>query len=170
MGGGVKVADFGLARLLEHSVTGHTGSMTIAYAAPEFFRQETSDRSDQYSLAVTYCILRGGRLPFSGNHEQIMAGHVFRPPDLGMLPEPERPAVLRALAKQAKDRWPTCRAFVAELRSCRDAGEACPEVPDPVGTLLSTSSWPSRPEGSPPDATTTTSWELGRTGRRREAQ
>src|SRR5262249_37858888 len=45
------------------------------------------------------------------------------PPDLGMLPEPERPAVLRALAKEAKDRWPTCRAFVEALRSSPDAGE-----------------------------------------------
>ena len=93
VGGGVKVADFGLARLLGHSITGHTGSLTPAYAAPEFFHSQTSDTSDQYSLGVAYCELRGGRLPFTGSAVEVMAGHVMRPPDLTMLPEWERSAV-----------------------------------------------------------------------------
>src|SRR5438309_2308938 len=38
VGGAVKLADFGLARLLERQVTSHTGAMTPAYAAPEFFK------------------------------------------------------------------------------------------------------------------------------------
>src|SRR5262249_2964757 len=42
LGGGVKVADFGLARLLQRSTTGHTGNLTPAYAAPEFFQNQTS--------------------------------------------------------------------------------------------------------------------------------
>src|SRR5947209_7131850 len=66
MGGGVKVADFGLARILRGSVTGHTGSMTLAYAAPEFFRGSTTAQSDQYSLGITYYELRTGKLPFEG--------------------------------------------------------------------------------------------------------
>jgi serine/threonine protein kinase len=48
VGGGVKIADFGLARALEHSLTTHTGGMTPAYAAPEFFDGRTSRHSDQY--------------------------------------------------------------------------------------------------------------------------
>jgi len=124
VGGGVKVADFGLARLMEHSVTGHTGSMTPAYAAPEFFRLETSAQSDQYSLAVTYCHLRGGRLPFAGSPAEVMAGHVGYTPDLTMLPEAERPAVARALAKGPGGRWPGCRAFVAALDAARAGTEA----------------------------------------------
>ncbi len=119
VGGGVRVADFGLVRLMEHSMTGHTGSLTLAYAAPEFFGKETSDRSDQYSLAATYCHLRGGRLLFSGTHEMVMAGHLFHPPDLSMLPEEERPAVARALNKIPKHRWPSCRAFVKALQESR---------------------------------------------------
>ena len=86
VGGSVKVADFGLARLLEQTVTGHTGSMTPAYAAPEFFHGQTSSQSDQYSLAVTYCHLRGGRLPFRGSLAEVMAGHLGKEPDLTMLP------------------------------------------------------------------------------------
>src|SRR5262249_54143129 len=57
MGGGVKIGDFGLLRILKKTVTGHTGSLTLSYAAPEFFMGHTSRYSDQYSLAVTYCQL-----------------------------------------------------------------------------------------------------------------
>ena len=115
-GGGVKVADFGIARFLERHATSHTGTMSVAYAAPEFFEGETSDRSDQYSLAVTYCELRGGRLPFEGTKIELMRGHLEKAPDLSMLPEHERPMVLRALAKHPEDRWPSCREFVKALR------------------------------------------------------
>ncbi len=114
VGGGVTVADFGLARFLESTVGSHSGSMTPAYAPPEFFKGQTSNQSDQYSLAVTYCQLRGG-LPFSGTHEQIVVGHLMHPPDLNMLAEEERPAVARALAKEPGERWPSCRAFVQAL-------------------------------------------------------
>jgi serine/threonine protein kinase len=115
MGGGVKIGDFGLLRILKKTVTEHTGSLTLSYAAPEFFMGHTSRHSDQYSLAVTYCHLRGGRLPFSGHAGQIMQGHLKGTPDLTMLPEGERAVVARALAKDPSDRWPDCRTFAGEL-------------------------------------------------------
>lgn len=115
VGGGVKVADFGLAKLLEHSMSSNSGAMTPAYAAPEFLNGQTSHRSDQYSLAVSYCQLRGGRMPFTGNPAQIMTGHLLHAPDLNMLPDEERPVVARSLSKQPDDRWPSCRAFVDAL-------------------------------------------------------
>jgi len=93
VGGSVKVADFGLARVMEHSQASHTGSMTPAYAAPEFFDRKTSGHSDQYSLAVTYCHVRGGRLPFTGNINEIVSGHLLHPPDLSMIPAPEHPVL-----------------------------------------------------------------------------
>jgi serine/threonine protein kinase len=123
VGNSVKVADFGLVRLLERSLTSHTGSMTPAYAAPEFLRGHTSSQSDQYCLAVTYCELRGGRLPFRGTMAEVLHGHLSNAPDLSMLPESERPAVLRALAKEPGERWPSCRAFVERLAEGM-AGEA----------------------------------------------
>jgi serine/threonine protein kinase/Flp pilus assembly protein TadD len=128
VGGSVKVADFGLARVLENSVTGHTGSLTPSYAAPEFFDRKTSSQSDQYSLAVTYCHLRGGRLPFEGNPAAVMAGHMLREPDLSMIPEAERPAVARALSKSPRDRWPSCRAFIQAVMDPTTHGHAPPTV------------------------------------------
>lgn len=115
MGGGVKIGDFGLMRILKKTVTDHTGSLTLSYAPPEFFQGHTARTSDQYSLAVTYCQLRGGRLPFVGNPGQVMEGHLKGTPDLTMLPEGERAAVARALDKDPHARWPTCSEFVNAL-------------------------------------------------------
>lgn len=129
LGNSIKVGDFGLSRYLEHSLTGHSGPMTIAYAAPEFFEGKTSIHSDQYSLAVSYCELRGGRLPFTGSRAQVMAGHLHRPPDLSMLPAEERLVVARSLAKKPDTRWPSCSAFVEALQNTALAKAAEPSRP-----------------------------------------
>src|SRR5437763_71652 len=107
-----KVGDFGLLRRLAATASQKTGSLTVAYAPPEMFERNPSPSSDQYALAVSWCQLRGGRLPFEGEPVQMMAGHMLRPPDLSMLPKGERPALARALAKKPEERWPSCRAFV----------------------------------------------------------
>jgi formylglycine-generating enzyme required for sulfatase activity len=115
VGGSVKVGDFGLAKLIEETQPGHTLAFTLAYAAPELFDGVIAHQSDQYSLAVTYCQLRGGRLPFTGTLAQLTAAHLRQAPDLSMLPEAERAVVARALAKDPQQRWPSCRAFVQAL-------------------------------------------------------
>ena len=123
IGSGVKVADFGLSTLVDQdsSSPSHAG-LTYTYAAPETFRGQVTDGSDQYSLAVTYCVLRTGRPPFVGPPAVVMLGHLFHSPDLSALPEPERPIVARALAKEPAARWPDCRQFLEALQSCPAAG------------------------------------------------
>jgi len=121
LGGGVKVADFGLARALSAALTAHTGHMTISYAAPEFLTGKTSARSDQYSLAVTYCHLRGGQLPFAGSPAEVTLGHLHKEPDLSMVPPVEWSAVARALAKRPEDRWQSCTIFVETLIKSKGA-------------------------------------------------
>src|SRR5207249_2750147 len=98
------------------------------YAAPEYFVGKTSRQSDQYALAVTYCQLRGGSMPFLGTTAQITFGHMYNDPDLEGLPAPERPIVARALAKRPEERWPDCRSFIAALQALR-SGQGC-SVPD----------------------------------------
>src|SRR5262249_7215661 len=118
VGGGARVADFGLSCLADQSVSAASQmALTCAFAAPETFRRHVTASSDQYSLGVTYCLLRGGRLPYEGPPAAVMYGHLFQPPDLSMLPEPERPIVERALAKDPGERWDDCREFLAALRS-----------------------------------------------------
>jgi serine/threonine protein kinase/Flp pilus assembly protein TadD len=110
-----KVGDFGMARAVEGYVSTHSGPCTVPYAAPEYFDGRTALQSDQYSLAVTYCHLRGGRVPFPGTTAQMAIGHMCNAPDLEGLPAPERPTLERALAKRPEDRWPDCRSFVDAL-------------------------------------------------------
>jgi serine/threonine-protein kinase len=131
-GGGVKLGDWGLLRMLQAAVASHTGYMTPLYAAPEFFLGKTSSTSDQYSLAVTYCLLRTGCLPFRGDPRDA---HLNRPPDLDHLADrKERLVVERALAKNPQERWPSSHDFAAALREC-DRGSTTvhlvPAGPDP---------------------------------------
>lgn len=115
VGGSIKVADFGLAKILSLGEHTQNTKMSVAYAAPEYFAGKVSARSDQYALAVTYCHLRANRIPFEGDVAEVISGHISRPPNLNFLPEVERAVVSRALAKEPRQRWPNCKAFVQAL-------------------------------------------------------
>jgi serine/threonine protein kinase len=123
VGGGVKVGDFGLAKFLERIDATNTGMLSAAYAAPETFHGRTTAFSDQYSLAVTYIQLLTGRLPFGGSPAEMMNGHLNYAPDLSGLLAAERPIVARALEKNPRERWPTCKAFIDALAAARPTTE-----------------------------------------------
>ena len=112
VGGSVRLADFGLAKILETSAAYHSGGMSPHYVAPEALAGTVSANSDQYSLAMTYYRLQVGEHPFPGPVSQVIFGHVHHAPDLSGLPTGPREAVARALSKRSEDRWPTCREFV----------------------------------------------------------
>lgn len=88
---------------------------SLDYAAPEVFRGVISDWTDQYALAVTYCRLRGGQLPFSDTPATWQRTYSRSEPDLTMLSEAERPILARALAPVPQDRWPSCGDLMLEL-------------------------------------------------------
>lgn len=113
----VKLCDFGLASLTSDPLKGHQRGGTRDYAAPEVFQGRLSDWTDQYALAVTYCHLRGGRMPFPDGPQPGQR------PDLTMLSEPERPVIARALAYVPLERWPSCDDLMFNLRRAV-AGEA----------------------------------------------
>jgi formylglycine-generating enzyme required for sulfatase activity len=116
--GHAKVADYGLARILEQQQTVRTQSVvgTPAYMAPEVWEGTVGPRSDQYSLAAAYVELRCGRRPFEADTmPQLMKMHTEDDPHLGGIPAAERPVVAKALAKQSADRYPTCKAFATAL-------------------------------------------------------
>ncbi len=87
----------------------------LDYAAPEVFAGRISDWTDQYALAVTYCELRGGRLPFSDTPATWQRDYVRPAPDLSMLSGPEQGVIARALAPVPQERWPSCGDLMAEL-------------------------------------------------------
>lgn len=113
-----KVADFGLARLLENqrSFTATT-SGTPAYTAPEVWRGRGSQHSDQYSLAAAYGELRLNRRVFDGGDMmQVMLQHVEGAPNLHPLPNAEQQVLLTALAKTPGERYGSCLEFWEALR------------------------------------------------------
>jgi serine/threonine protein kinase len=108
----IKLCDFGLASITtQHSQT-HRKSGTRLFMAPEVYQGRLSDRTDQYSLAVTYCVLRGGRVPFAALTER---GEPRGGLDLSMLPAAEQPILARGLAPLPENRWPSCGRLLAEL-------------------------------------------------------
>ncbi|MBL8793306.1 MAG: protein kinase [Planctomycetia bacterium] len=114
-GDSVKITDFGLASPVTFGVQ-VTRAGQPEYMAPEVIQGRLSSWSDQYSLAVTYCFLRGGRLPFS---DVLQPGKTFhgRPaPDLTMLQPKERPVIARALSATPPQRWPTCAEMFDALK------------------------------------------------------
>lgn len=127
---GVKVADFGLAKALEQTVASNSGAGTVAYIAPECFKGQLTQQSDQYSLAVTYYHLLTGRLLFEGDQAQVMYAHLELEPDLSHLPQEEAGVLARALSKKPRKRWRTCETFVREL-----IGAAYPLVSDSFAAL-----------------------------------
>src|SRR5207249_2787194 len=78
---------------------------------------KVSLHSDQYSLAATYVSARLGRYLFNTRNRREMEDHHLRTtPNLDPLPEAEQRVLLRALAKKAEDRYPSCAAFARALR------------------------------------------------------
>jgi serine/threonine-protein kinase len=111
----VKITDFGLAVPMPSPRVRRMPCGTVHFAAPEVFQSFLTERSDQYSLAVTYCLLRGGRVPFTDSPSSFRDTYHRPLPDLTMLPEHEQPIIARTLSPIPADRWPTCAAMVEAL-------------------------------------------------------
>ncbi len=128
--GDVKVADFGLARLLlaEDPQLTHAGTTlgTPMYMSPEQIQEgQVGVRSDLYSLGVTLYHMLAGRPPFTGETPLALAmQHVQAPvPDIDQfrndVPPTLRELLPRLLAKHPQSR-PSSPAEVLEtLRSGR---------------------------------------------------
>lgn len=131
VGGVAQLCDLGVARVLEDTrASAATGS--AAYIAPEFIRTgKPSSATDQYSLGVTYVELRTGLLPFlARSAAAAYLVHLNGELDLSGLSTPEREVLARATAMEAKDRFPSCAAFVKALE------EACGRIPPEEAAVI----------------------------------
>jgi serine/threonine-protein kinase len=107
--GNAKLADYGLATPTFGPTTPCPRHGTREYAPPEVFQGNLTDSSDQFSLAVTYCVLRTGRFPFPPPPGTDMPKSYVRPhADLSALLPEEQPWVLKALSPVPQDRFATC--------------------------------------------------------------
>ena len=127
--GQIKIVDFGLAKVAEHTQVTEEGSTlgTASYMSPEQAKGEMVDaRTDQWSLgAVLYELLTGKRA-FRGEYSQAIIYSVLNeaPPELRKL-NPDvsddlEKLVLRALKKDPDERYRTVNDIVKELKRILD--------------------------------------------------
>ena len=133
--GSVKVADFGLAKVMDEDVSmtqSGTGLGTPLYMAPEQARsaKTVDQRSDIYALGATLYHMLTGVLPFGGNSalELIIAKETGRYETARKVrPEiPERLDLIidKMMAKDPKHRYNDCAEVVRDLASLGVASEA----------------------------------------------
>ena len=122
-GGGLKILDFGVARVGDTTLTrSHATLGTVSYMAPEQVRGEQLDaRADVWALGVVLYEMLTGRRPFEGEHEIAIAHAIVH--SRGVRPSVLRPEiwpeldalVLRLLARQPGTRPASAEAVATEL-------------------------------------------------------
>lgn len=118
----ILLSDFGIATVAHrtHSARTEDKAGTVHYMAPEQLQGKSVLASDQYALGIVSYEWLCGEYPFKGNSLEIALQHSIAPPPSLCEQVPELPpeveqVVMRALAKDPKDRFPNVLAFANAL-------------------------------------------------------
>ena len=118
------VTDFGIAKVSDSKGLTVTGLSvgTPTYMSPEQVAGDpVTPASDQYALGILAYEMLTGKPPFQGaNAMAMMYAHVHHPPPplesvRPDCPEPLRDAVMRMLAKEPADRWPSVEDAIVAI-------------------------------------------------------
>lgn len=126
--GSVKVADFGIARLMSSAQNTMTQEAlgSVHYISPEQARGSRVDaRSDIYSAGVVLYEMLTGRLPYEGDSPVAVAiQHInsipLSPRELdGSIPEAMEAITMKAMASSVEKRYISADAMLADLEEFR---------------------------------------------------
>lgn len=126
--GSVKVADFGIARVVScgHSTLTQEALGSVHYISPEQARGSHIDaRSDLYSAGVVLYEMTTGRLPFEGDSPVAVAiQHInaipLSPRELdSTIPEALETITMRAMAPNVNNRYLSANEMLADLEEFR---------------------------------------------------
>ncbi len=161
--GGVKLADFGIARIESSGLTSVGVVLgTPAYMAPEQFLGEPADaRSDLYAAGATFFHLLTGTRPYDGNPTSIMQRVINAevPPvpseRAARVPPGLDGVIRRAMARRPEDRFQDATAFAAAMLAALSGAPPPPAPPpqpppepDAESTLVLNAAAPATPEDS----------------------
>lgn len=137
-GGSIKVADFGIARIVEETRDeDHESGEIIGsarYMSPEqLMGRQATPRSDIYSVGILLYHCLTGEPPFSGDTKSVARQQLHRTPlpprRLNRRISPGLEAVImKALAKDPSERYASAEAMQQALRGERPAKLAAPAV------------------------------------------
>ncbi len=111
------VCDFGIARDLGLSTQTGSGAGTLAYMPPEQLRGRATPQTDVFALAVVLYEMLTGQVPWGEARTAIMAYRILRLHRRNLVrrmsaaPEPLRPVLLRAMARNPRERYVSIGAF-----------------------------------------------------------
>ena len=139
--GSVKVADFGIARVMSKSNTLTKEALgSVHYISPEQAKGGRVDsRSDLYSLGIVMYEMIAGRVPYDGESPvgiaiQHINGGAVKPSKINPgIPERLEQIILKAMALDPEDRYPTATAMLYEMDEFRKAPDAVPVRPPATG-------------------------------------
>eukprot|EP00741_Cyanophora_paradoxa_P000260 tig00000402_g252.t1 len=122
----LQLADFGLAGYIQDSYTQSDMEGSLAYMAPEQTKRihcVANQRSDLYSLGVTFYQCLVGHLPFTGDSLSIIHGHLARKATPVCVIRPEIPEVISAIVeklmeKSPEDRYQSAYGVRKDLSNC----------------------------------------------------
>ncbi|MDN5697623.1 MAG: protein kinase, partial [Rubrobacter sp.] len=122
----IKVADFGIARIVEESSDDEAEAGEVIgsarYMSPEQLTgRRATPRSDIYSVGILLYHLLTGEPPFSGDTKSVARQQLHREPlpprRLNRkIPAPLEASILRALSKDPSERFASADEMLAEIR------------------------------------------------------
>lgn len=127
----VKITDFGIAMAMNSTQLTQTNSVmgSVHYLPPEQASGKGSTlQSDIYSIGILFYELLTGKLPFKGeNAVEIALKHLKESlpsirEELPNIPQSVENIIIKATAKNPKNRYVDAREMHEDLKTCLDAG------------------------------------------------